>query len=250
MIRPSRVTKFGTALKTTESIMLEFDVTSNEKSAIDKFLLFVFEVEDYFNAKEIDQRDYCQDPIERQDTVIYSTASEKNRYDDRENCCEKCCDEKRKAREANDDYFKEELIKFSDKVRNDQKGHFEKMKNLKEFKELFYINGTLRSHTITKLKPFTFYKFHIYACSIDSTCSEYELHSDRTAHNEKYDRVVLRPVPSELVNKFVAYFEEPKLKNGAIVNYIVEIRGYKENVSQLLLTECITRKMHEKNLNR
>lgn len=246
MIRPSRVTKFTTTLKTIDSISLVFDVKSNERSVIDNFLVHFFE-ENYFDANVIDQRNYCLNPVSS-DSVINSLASEslKNRYDDRENCCERCCDERRKAREVNDDTFRDNLIKFSDnKVRKNQQNHLLKMRRMKGFKDQIIINGSLRTYTVTKLKPFTFYKFHIYACTIE-TCSEYEILTEKTAHHEKYDRVVLHPIVNDLNNKFVVYFDEPKLKNGAIVNYIVELREVKENSSHLLSSECITRKMHEK----
>jgi hypothetical protein len=244
MIRPSRVTKFATALKTTESITLEFDVSSNEKSAIDQFLIFVFE-ENYFDVNLIDQRDYCQNPINGKDTVIISTASEMLGYDDRE-CCEKCCDEKRKAREAEDDDFKKGLIKFSDKVREDQQKHFRKIMDMKGFINRIEVKGNERTYEVKNLKPFTFYKFHIYACTKESTCSEYELHTDKTAHNEEYDHVELGPLSIDL-NKVVVEFEEPKLINGAIVSYVMETREIKENSSHLLISECITRKKHQKN---
>ena len=100
-------------------------------------------------------------------------------------------------------------------------------------------------YSVTKLKPLTFYRFHIYACS--KTCSEYEMHFERTTKNEKFDRVRFRPSSGYVNEKYVINFDEPLLKNGAIVIYTLELREVLENSSNLLFSKCITRKQHEVN---
>lgn len=252
MIRPSRVVKFSTAVKTIDSIELEFEVRSNENSAIDNFLIHVYE--HAFDTALIDNRNFCDSPIEDYNTVIYTISDTINHYDDdREDCCDKCCEfnnERSKNREADDDNFRESLIKFTDETRKNSDKHFSKMQALKGFKEKIVVNATLRSYIVSKLKPFTLYTFHIYACTQEPSCSEYEIHSENTAHNEKYDRVVLRPlgvIISDQNNKFLMHFDEPKLKNGAIVSYVVELRQVNENSTELLHSECITRKHHAEN---
>lgn len=251
MIRPSRVAKFETLIKTLDSITLIFDVISNEKSAIDKFLIHVYE-QNYFDPALIDQRDYCLHPTETIETVIElnSLASENKVAVEFDNCCERCCKEKAKAREANDN-LRDNLVNLADNfARENPERHIAKMRNLTGFKEEIFIDGNLRNYTVKNLKPFTFYKFHIYACSIESTCSEYEILIDKTAHNEKFDRVILSPQASDQKNKFTVYFEEPKIKNGAIVKYIVQLLEIKENSTNLAHSECITRKQHEEMGNR
>jgi hypothetical protein len=245
MKRPSRVSSITTVMKAFDSITLSFDVLQNEKSAIDSFLLHVYEQK--ISATLIDQRDYCHDSIESeesQNSVIKTFLVDND--DDESSCCEMCCNDIKKVR--TEDKFAQSLIQFSkeNELRNNFLEHRVRMENLEGFYEKFNIDGNDRIYTVSDLKPFSFYRFHIYACS-EKTCSEYEMHFDRTAKNEDYDRVTFRPSGGYINDTYFVNFDEPVLKNGLIVSYTLELREVMDNASNFLLSTCITRKQHELN---
>ena len=246
MIRPSRVKKIESSIKTTTSIMLTFDVIKKEISAIVDFLFHVYE--EFEELSLIDKRNYCKHSSQK--IEIKENEPVSNRLfdrDERDKCCEMCCDIKAgKDREANDDEFQNHLIAFSDtEMRENPFEHRIKMKKLRGFKEEIWVNGDYRNYTFTNLKPFTLYKFYIYACTKDALCSEYDMHFERTAADEKFDRVSFRPMKQSRVDQLVVHFDEPNHKNGAILNYVTELRENFENSSVILHSECVSRKRHQ-----
>lgn len=253
MLRPSRVINFQTSLKSHNFISLDFNVLQNEQSAVDKFILHTFKRD--INVALIDRRDYCLHPIDNQDieenSAIADTITE---MEENLKCCKICCksneplNEPLKLDVLKDD-FKKSLVKFSDtERRKNSENHVIKMEKSDGFVKKDIFNGTSRTFTIYNLKPFTFYNFHIYACTADAVCSEYEMLFDKTAYDENYDRIKFNSFSRDFKsNKYIAYFEEPSLKNGAILSYTIEIREINGNHSRLLFSKCITRKQHEKN---
>lgn len=87
MQSPSRVKRLKTVKRTPSSIMFRWRLNESEKDAIKFFYLDI--VQRPTNTSQIDQRDYCANPIteeEKEESVFVEMMNE-----DDENCCKKCC---------------------------------------------------------------------------------------------------------------------------------------------------------------
>lgn len=253
---PSRVTRVSTLVKTANSIMLDWEVTAKEKDEIKQFIIFVYEKS--FLNDELDQRNYCKNPIsdddERHNFLTNIRVDEYNLIpsdNDGNDCCEKCCNEeekRRKLRKMENDQFRQDLVELSrTTLRENRANHRLRMKKRSGFvKEILVFNDT--SVNVKSLKAFTIYSFHVYACTEDKKCSDYEIYSDRTAMDETFDRVDLRfGINQFLSDTFRVYIGEPSNVNGAIIKYLIEIRKITDNETHPALSDCITRKAHERN---
>ncbi|XP_070495241.1 putative molluscan insulin-related peptide(s) receptor isoform X2 [Chironomus tepperi] len=232
---PSRVRRFTVPVKTSTSITLSWSVLKSEELAINRYLLYYFEVP--VIQSQLNIRDYCLEPIE------YETSSMVKRelvHEIDNRCCSICCEEVKhevEEIETDDDDFAQDIIKFSEKSRrSDPEKHRAEFKNKPNFQQYRSISEEIKTYTVTHLKPYTSYAFQIFACA--AHCGEYELLYMRTAYDENYDQIELNPLDQEYQGTdFRVKFNEPKLKNGAITNYIIEI---KEINDQLHKTECFS----------
>jgi hypothetical protein len=253
---PMRVIKVSTLVKSSTSITLEWDVVPNERAAIKQFLIHVFEKP--ANENLLDDRNYCQSPItreEREDSVI-AAFMEHDNYEsvmtNKKDCCEMCCEKEKKMKEdaeKEDDSFADIMVEHAQEhKRPNREKHREKMMDRDDFRKKYHLSGEQLSFSVRVLSPYTYYSFHIYACTEDRKCSDYVRHTDRTAAHEKYDQVEIVFATNQfLKDTFRVYFEEPKIKNSAIINYIVQIKRKDGRDSNLIINECITRKKHENN---
>lgn len=252
---PSRVKRLELVETTSDSISIRWNIVENEEAAIEFFLIDI--VEKPFNVTKIDRRNYCEDPIEKHETQSLEAFRFEEMYverspSERNACCEDCCEIKQKLQDsaklqalANSDFI-ESLVKIANEVPRKKK-QLRKQINLIDRVDL---RPDMRSYTRHQLDPFTLYSFYVYACSSDSKCSDFEFVSVMTniIANESYDRVELKPSSYELESQsFHIHFEEPKLTNGLILNYVTELREIVKNSSVFLLTECVTRQKHETN---
>ncbi|KAG5674462.1 hypothetical protein PVAND_004432 [Polypedilum vanderplanki] len=262
---PSRVTYFSTHLKTPTSIMLEWDVKTKERDAIKQFFINIYEKSKYFETLEL-RDDYCEFPSYVDDINQRNYNETENnltsKSTDNDKCCLKCCEEieegeqheEKEEEDKYDDYdddFRDSLIKLArKKSKSKLEPKHKKMKKIAGFLESIRIEGDQRSVNISDLKVYTFYMFHIYACTEDvNRCSEYEVHHDSTLLEEKYDQIDLIFEGNQFLRGlFKVYFAEPKDKNGPILNYLIEIRDETETGDESFIKyDCITKKKHESN---
>lgn len=255
---PSRVQSFGTFKKSAESIMLKWSVVENEEMAINFFYLDV--VQKPFKQELLDRRNYCNHPIEDQtesdtigtkrlDQFVEEILAEQPELP----CCDKCCmldNQKKKVRQQENNDFQAGLVTLSEKFPRPNMEPTVKIKEQQNYLNRFVIDPYQRNYTIFDLTPFMIYNFYLHACSGATRCSEYEFHSEMTikSSNESFDRVELRPASYVFETQaFHVRFEEPTDKNGAIVNYVTELREIVNDSSLPLFSDCITRRQHQRN---
>ncbi|XP_070490631.1 insulin receptor-like [Chironomus tepperi] len=230
---PSRVSKFSVPNKTSTSITLSWNVLKSEEAAINRYLLYFWEVP--VIQSQLSIRDYCLEPIEyevpsirvKRDLVQKSNSS----------CCTKCCEgTKHQTTEIeHEDDFAQSIIKFSETTqRSDPERHTTEIRNNKSFQQYRSISEEIRTYTVTNLKPYTSYAFQLYVCA--EHCGEYELLYMRTAYDENYDQLNLLKQEYEGID-FRIKFDEPKLKNVAITSYIIEIQEVNDLFRK---TECFS----------
>ncbi|KAL7040010.1 hypothetical protein ACKWTF_000215 [Chironomus riparius] len=235
---PSRVEEFSVPIKTSTSITLTWNIVAKEEEAINRYLLYYFEVP--FKHNELSRRDYCLEPIEYSIPLIVKRDAD-FRHDNDNTCCAICCEEQKnrvKDMEVGDDDFTRSLIKFGEEVqRVDSEKHRVEMKNKPHFQKYSSINKEIKTFTVTNLKPYTAYAFHLYVCA--ENCGEYELLYQRTAYDEHYDQIELNPLEQEYQGiDFRIKFEEPKLKNGPIISYTIEIKDVNERFHKIECLSC------------
>lgn len=233
---PSRVTSFTVPHKSTTSITLSWSVVKNEEIAINRYLLYYFEVP--LLESQLSLRDYCLEPIEY-DTISIVKRDLLHEADNR--CCAICCDEVKsqvKEMEVDDDDFAKAMIKFSEtSQRSNPEKHRAEMKNKPNFQQYRSIGEEIKTYTILNLKPFTTYAFHLYVCA--EYCGEYELLYVRTNHDEHFDQIELNPLEQEYQGMdFRVKFEEPKTKNAAIISYIIEIKEINDQMHKIDCFSC------------
>lgn len=239
---PSRVTYFSSDIKSTTSITLTWKVLEREEVAINRYLLFYYEMPIIY--QQLDQRDYCNYPIEPDnDSRMVRRSADIGKEIENE-CCRMCCNEEKnkvEEKETDDNEFANAIIKFSETSRrSNAEKHRAEMKKKPNFRQYRSIIKEIKTYTVLNLKPYTTYGFKLYVCA--AFCGEYELLYVKTAHDEHYDQIELNPLEQEYQGtEFRLKFEEPKLKNGEIVCYFIEI---KEINDQLHKTECISRQHH------
>lgn len=250
---PSRVKNLETMRKTFNRITLQWSVAENEDPAIEFFYLDVLKRP--FNVTLIDRRNYCINPIEKTESETierFRVNQYQELIDDDQLCCDNCCqlnEERQVVRKQQDSDFQANLKKFSELPRSNLEPRVE-IKKRKNFIKRVKIPTEYRNYTIDGLSPFTLYSFHLHACSSDSKCSDYELHSEMTQMNghESFDRVELQP--SSYVfegTTFHIHFDEPTDKNGAIISYHTELKEIIKNSSIHLSSDCVTRHQHQMN---
>lgn len=253
---PSRIKKFKTYNKTSTTVSLQWSVAGNEDPAITAFYLDIVKVP--FNLSLTDSRDYCANPIDRMERNELKDSSDDDEkfvseMFDTHYCCEQCCkarQEEKLSQEAEDSNFEADLMKFSDHVLRKDLELPTKIMKLPNFIDRIEISRDNRQHTVINLDPFSAYTFHLRACSSVLKCSESEQLTVLTeaGGNASFDRVELTTSSYDFESpNFNVRFEEPALKNGAIISYIIEIREVVGNDSIFLFTGCITRLQHETN---
>lgn len=253
LLAPSRVKNLKVIKKTPSSIQLQWEVLENEVDAIKHFLVDI--ITKPFSTAAIDQRNFCANPIDISEYQLIEVYDEEETVDVTKDltCCEQCCkfdkDRKEIRKKTNND-FEEALINFSDEVsRNSWEPSF-KIKMLPDFLDRLEIEPQRRNYTIKELNSTTPYLFYVHACSNSLKCSTYSLVSETTDRNssDTYDKVHIKPMSLVFeIDHFHVYFDEPKVKNGVILNYITEISQIVDNITQFFFSDCITRKQHEKN---
>ena len=254
---PSRVKNFKVTEKSSSSIKIEWNV---EESEADSIAFFYLDILAYpYNKTMIDKRDFCVNPIDSNDfrdsTVYYEVVDYDDVSDNDQNhsCCEKCCaysEERKKTSTKTVNEFEDSLVKFSEKVSNENFEESYAIKKLKNFVDRQEIKSKSRSHTISNLNSTTSYMLFIHACRAVSKCSGYSLVFEITEKNtlDLYDKVQLRPASYVFESQhFHVYFDEPNLVNGVILKYETEVLEILGNSTTFFQSDCITRKEHEKN---
>jgi hypothetical protein len=250
---PSRVVKLETMLKTSSSIILQWEVLPKESDAIQQFYIFAYER----SNDELDKRNYCNEPIvkEEETTTVMNIKIDVEKSlmpTDKNRCCQKCCEQEnaqKQQREKEDDSFRESMIENAqENMRQKRRTHRDQMGILPGFLKKMRVDGVQRTAEVNELDTFAYYSFHVYACTEDQKCSDYEMHCDKTAINDKFDQIKLHLETSEfLIGTFRVFFEEPKERNGAIINYLIELREKIDDQAVLIKQDCVTRKVHEDN---
>jgi hypothetical protein len=255
LFSPSRVKNLKVLNKTPSSVQIQWDVYENEIDAIQFFYVEV--VGKPFNLTLIDQRDFCKNPIDPNEYQLIEVYEDGD-YDDEgsennQTCCEKCCEfdkERKETRKKLNTDFDDALIKLSEKVPRKSLEPGSQIRKLPNYVNRFDIEPNRRNFTIVGLNSTTPYLFFLNVCSDALKCSTYSLVSETTERNisDPYDKVQLKPASYVFESQhFHVYFDEPKVKNGEILNYVAELREVVRNTTVYLQSECVTRKKHEEN---
>ena len=238
---PSRVKNLKSSDKGSSFIQLQWTIVENEENAIKFFHFYVSQRP--FNQDLIDRRNYCTHPVEIETrTEIYVEDYNEVVKDDKY-CCEMCC-KNEKTQRIETDGFEDELLKLS------QQTSRPRAKKFPATMDHIVVDGALRNYTVSNLKPYTLYRFYILACSKETQCSDYEFHFEITEKrsDESFDKVVLQPAMYVFESdQFLVRFDEPKLKNGVIISYMIEVWKFNANTSSLKYSKCLTRQEHQQN---
>lgn len=243
---PSKISNVRTIDKTTISITIAWDVVQNEIEALDFFYVDVVEKPD--TNSFYDQRNYCLHPMVHQQIIeIYNNRDEDEIQDLEDTCCEECCKRRNGRKEIKIAdlptlEFKAMLEMLQFKVERPEIGPRRKIKKMKNYVNRFKTSTINRNITIRDLSPFSPYSFYVFTCTNDAKCSDYEVHNDRTEIDESRDQLEINSRNFKDFDEVVTiFFEEPKLVNGAITKYLIEIKQENENASVIIKTDCITR---------
>lgn len=254
---PTRVRNLITLKKTSSSITLQWSINENEEDAINHFYIDV--VRKPFKLEVLDQRDYCKHPITQSETlveIVDKMPIDEDNYDsidDNLPCCEKCCAYekiRKRIRDVESSDFQTTLLKFAEKKLRKSLEPVVAIRKSENYVDRFYVNAIARHYVVENLESFTGYSFYLHACSNDFKCSDYELVSIITLKNtsESYDKVVLKPASYVFeTDNFHIYFDEPLLANGAILNYVIEVKEIAGKKTKSFPQECITRRQHQRN---
>lgn len=251
---PSRVKSLKSLSKTSSSIQIQWEVLENEVDAIKYFQVDV--VAKPFNVSLIDRRDFCANPIdpnEYQLINVYEDSADDDGPENKQSCCEKCCEfdkERKEIRKKMNNDFEDALVKFSENVTRENLAPSNQIKKMPNFFDRFGVEAGERNFTVTGLSSTTPYLFFIHVCADGMKCSTAQIITETTERNpnEPYDKVQLEPASYVFESQhFHVHFDEPKVKNGAILNYVTELREVVKNTTVHLQSDCITRKQHEAN---
>jgi hypothetical protein len=247
---PVRVQSIKTVSKTQTSIEIEWEV-SNFGLLPDGEIFYVDIYEVPYNKSEIDNRDYCENPMTNEEYDELTSFMNNEEYEtcSGEKCCQTCCKDKKIRKEQNLNFDN----KLSEYVKNRMRNKITKLQDVyNKTNHSRYYPHTNRSHTIEDLKPFTMYSFRIHAClplnAEDIDCSYYTSYWDITLPNrsELYDKVI--PTGPKVITDREGYqlnFIKPKNSNGIILNYNIVFYEFLENNKVIHSSGCITRKDYE-----
>lgn len=249
---PSRVQNLRVTEATARSLTIDWNIFENERDSIEYFFIDI--LKSPFNVSKIDKRDYCLDKLEENVSNKADETDDETDFDIVGSCCDMCCKINRRFSPPpfKDIAFEDKLLKFVDKEPRKNKEIRSVICSSVGFVDRVKINSSMRSYTIENLQPYTPYMLKMGVCKNDLMCSEYEIVSEMTSLEPSYDRIDLEVSSYGTEGeKFQVFFDEPTKVNGAIVSYLIEVKGLTRNSTVHLSNsmgtrhQCLTRLRHE-----
>ncbi|XP_055632635.1 insulin-like receptor [Toxorhynchites rutilus septentrionalis] len=271
--KPTPPLRVYTVRKTDNSITFSWIIHRGEKNLVRQFRIDVFIQPD--DQDFLDQRNYCLAPMVEESELKHTETCPPDV------CCSDALSDEFDIPDIDNDFFsrrKRSLTtgtenyttknsvsdKFRQKmysfltvdslphsiVRGRQKRDVLDLRNHIYFHKFDAEN---KDFTVSKLLPYTYYTFQLFACSGRefSSCSPYSIYSDRTdrtVNSANITITVIKPTNNSNqldLNTITVIFEEPKPVNGPIVAYNVEAKSL-NMANSTYIRNCITRMQHER----